>query len=157
VWPQGSPESMPFDAPLLMTDVEVPYQGLPIELHQPATFRSVDRMFGEERHLLNVVPALSLRVSPDIAIVPLGGNRKKELTVSVENQSPTGGTSSIKLVVPQGWTVTPTMQTVKFDKKGEKAAVPFTITVPANAGDFTVQAVAQLGNQEFKRGYQTIA
>ena len=42
---------MPFDAPLLMTDVEIPYQGLPIEMHQPATFRSVDRMFGEAEQL----------------------------------------------------------------------------------------------------------
>jgi LmbE family N-acetylglucosaminyl deacetylase len=157
VWPQGSPSSMPFEPPLLITDVEIPYQGTPIEMHEAATYRNVDRMYGEERHLLTVVPALSLRVSPDIGIVPLAGNRKKDFTVSVENQTATGGTSTVKLVVPQGWTVTPSVQTVKFAKKGEKASVPFTVSVPAVAGEFTVQAVAQLGNLEFKQGYQKIA
>jgi hypothetical protein len=148
---------MPFDPPLLITDVEVPYQGTPIEMHEAATFRRVDRLYGEERHLLNVVPSLSVSVSPDIGIVPLAGNRKKDFTVDIENQATTGGTGSVKLVVPLGWTVTPAMQTIKFAHKGEKASVPFTVTVPPVAGDFTIQAVAQLGNQEYKQGYQTIA
>jgi len=156
-WPQGSAVNMPFDPALLDTNVEVMYQGTPIEIRQPAQFRRIDSLYGEQRSLLNIVPALSLRVFPDIGIVPIAGNRKKDFTVSVESQSPNAVETEVRLLVPPGWTVTPQAQTVKFARKGEKASVPFSVTVPAVAGDFKVDAVAKLGNQEFKTGYQIIA
>jgi LmbE family N-acetylglucosaminyl deacetylase len=156
-WPKGSAVNMPFDPALLDTHVEVQYQGVPIEMHHVAEFRSVDPLYGEQRSLLNVVPALSLRVSPEIAVVPLAGNRKKEFTVSVENQNPTPAESEVRLVLPQGWTSVPASRPVKFAKQGEKTTLTFTVTVPAVGGDFKVQAVAKLGTQEYKMGYQAIS
>jgi hypothetical protein len=41
--------------------------------------------------------------------------------------------------------------------QGEKASLPFTVSVPAVAGDFTVGAVLKSGAQEFRSGYTTIA
>jgi LmbE family N-acetylglucosaminyl deacetylase len=157
VWPAGSAVNMPFDPPLMRTRSEIDYQGTSIVLTKPAEFRDIDNMYGELRRLVKVVPALSVRVSPDIAIVPRSGDRRKEFTVAVENQSPTPVESDVRLIVPQGWAVTPASSTVKFSRQGEKAAVQFMVTVPDVDGDFTVQAIAKLGNQEYRTGYTVIA
>jgi LmbE family N-acetylglucosaminyl deacetylase len=157
VWPKGSAVSMPFDPPLLDTVVDAKYDAGTIEMHQAAVFRHVDQLYGEERSHLNVVPALSLRVSPEIGVVPLAGNRKKEFTVTIENQDTVPAESQVSLVVPEGWSVAPVSQPVKFAKQGEKTTLSFTVSVPPVAGDFKVQAVAKVGNQEYKTGYQAIA
>jgi len=103
------------------------------------------------------VPALSVRVSPDIAVIPLTGNHKKEFTVTVENQNTSAAETEVRLVIPAGWSVEPTSRTLKFTRQAELATAQFTVTAPATAGNFKVQAIAKTGNQEFKTGYTPIA
>jgi LmbE family N-acetylglucosaminyl deacetylase len=157
VWPQGSPANMPFDPPLLRTRSSVDYQGAVISMERPAEFRSVDRMTGERRSQLKVVPEWSVRVSPDVAIIPIGGSRQKEFTVSVENQSTGPVSGEVRLAVPTSWRVTPASQPVQFTRQGERTSLQFRVTAPATAGDFTIQAVGQIGNREFRTGYTTVA
>jgi hypothetical protein len=114
-------------------------------------------MYGEQRAHVKTVPALSVRLTPDVAIIPLGGNRKKEFTVSIENQSTTAVDGEVRLVTPNGWTVTPPTQPVKFSRQGEKTSVQFNVTAPATAGDFTVRAIAKVGTQEYQTGYTVVA
>jgi hypothetical protein len=157
VWPQGSAASMPFDPPPLMTHATLDYDGVTIAMDRPAEFRSSDRMLGEQRTQLKVVPALSVRLSPDVAVIPLVGNHQKQFSVSIENQSPAAVDGDVRLVLPAGWTMIPASQPLKFARQGEKTSVSFMVTAPATAGDFTVSAVARIGQQEFKTGYTTIA
>jgi LmbE family N-acetylglucosaminyl deacetylase len=157
VWPEGSAANMPFDPPLLQTHAEIEYNGAAISMEQPAQFRRTDGMLGEQRSLLKVVPALSVRVSPDIAVIPLVGNHKKEFIVTVENQNTTAAETEVRLVIPSGWTVEPATRTLKFTRQGELATAQFMVTAPAAAGNFKVQAIARTGNQEFKTGYTPIA
>jgi LmbE family N-acetylglucosaminyl deacetylase len=157
VWPAGSAVNMPFDPPLLETHAEIEYNGIAISMEQPAQFRRTDGMLGEQRSLLKVVPALSVRVSPDIAVIPLVGNHKKEFSVTVENQNTTAAETEVRLVIPAGWSVEPATRTLKFTRQGELATAQFMVTAPATAGNFKVQAIARTGNQEFKTGYTPIA
>ncbi|HLQ78272.1 MAG TPA: NEW3 domain-containing protein, partial [Terriglobia bacterium] len=157
VWPEGSAANMPFDPPLLQTHAMIDYSGSTIALDQPAQFRRTDGMLGEQRSLVKVVPALSVRVSPDVAIVPLAGNRKKEFTVTVENQNPTAIDGEVRLTIPTGWTVDPASRVLKFARQGEQATAQFTVTAPAVAGNFKVQATVKSGTKEFKTGYTPIA
>ena len=156
-WPDSAAANLPFNPALLQTEAAIAYQGVDISMTRAAEFRRVDSMFGEQRSLLNVVPALSLRVSPEIGIVPLAGSRKKEFTVNVENQNTASVDTEVRLVLPAGWIATPPSRPVKFTRAGEKASLQFTVQVPAVAGDFKVGAVAKLGTEEFKTGYQVIA
>lgn len=156
VWPAGSAVNMPFDAPLLQTRAQLDYNGATISLSHPAEFRRTDGMLGEQRSLVKVVPALSVRMTPDVAVIPLSGNRKKEFTVTVENQNTTAIESEVRLTIPAGWTVDPAVRTLKFTRQGERATAQFTVTAPAKAGDFKVQATVKAGTQEFKTGYTPI-
>jgi len=157
VWPAGSAVNMPFDPALLMTRASLNYDGASIVLEKTAEFRSSDRMYGEERAAIKVVPALSVRITPDVAVIPLGGKRQKEFTVNIENQSTTAVDGDVRLVVPQGWTVSPATQPVKFTRQGEKASAQFMVTAPAVGGDFKVRAIARIGSQEFQTGYTVVA
>jgi hypothetical protein len=157
VWPAGSPASMPFDPPLLLTHASVTYDGVALAMERPAEFRSTDRMYGEQRAQIKAVPALSVRLTPEVAVIPIGGDRKKEFTVTIENQSTAAVDGEVRLVTPNGWTVTPAAQPVKFSRQGEKASVQFNVTAPATAGDFTVRAIAKVGTQEYTTGYTVVA
>jgi LmbE family N-acetylglucosaminyl deacetylase len=157
VWPAMSPGSIPQDQPLLPTRADVNYQGTTIVMKKPAEFRRVDHIYGEQRTLLKVVPALSVTVSPQTAIVPLKGNRQKEFTITLEDQNPAPMNADVSLITPAGWTVSPATLSVNLSHQGEKASLQFTVTIPPVAGDFVIQAVAKAGNQELKSGYTTVA
>jgi hypothetical protein len=157
VWPNVPPGSLPSDAVLLPATVELEYQGTTIVMKKPAEFRRIDRTLGEQRSLLKLVPSLSVVVSPDIAVVPLKGTRQKDFMVTVENQSPTAVSGEVSLVLPAGWSASPASRTVNFTRQGEKASLQFTVSVPALAGDYRIEAVVKSGNQQFKTGYTTIA
>jgi LmbE family N-acetylglucosaminyl deacetylase len=157
VWPAGSPASMPFDEPLLTTRAILTYDGAPITISRPAQFRSVDRMLGEHRAELKVVPALSVSLSPEVGIIPIEGSRSKEFTLTVENQGTGAVDGQARLIIPAQWTVTPAVQSVRFTRQGEKVSVPFRVTAPSVAGNFTVRAVVTSNSQEFRSGYSVVA
>src|SRR6185436_5082859 len=119
--------------------------------------RRTDGMLGEQRSLLKVVPALSVRISSDDAVIPLAGNHKKEFSVTVENQNTAAAETEVRLAIPAGWTVDPAVRTLKFTRQRELATAQFMVTAPATAGNYMVQAIAKSGNQEFKTGYTPIA
>jgi len=157
VWPDGSAATMPFDPPLLQTHAQIDYNGATISLEHPAEFRRTDGILGEQRSLLKVVPALSVQISPNIAVIPLSGNHKKEFIVTVENQNTAAAETEVRLTIPAGWISEPASRTLKFTRQGELATAQFMVTAPAIAGDFKVQAIAKTGSQEFKIGYTPIA
>ncbi len=157
VWPERSGMMLPFDPPLLPTQAAIEFDGTEIVAKRHAEFRRVDQVFGELRSLLKVVPDLSVRLTPETAVVPLSGERRKEFTVTVHNQAPEGGTAEVSLSVPDGWTVTPPSESVEFARAGETASVQFTVDVPGQMGEFEVSATARMGGEEFDRGYSVIA
>jgi len=142
---------------LLPTRAEVNYQGTTIVMKKSAEFRRVDRTYGEQRTAPKVVPALSVTISPDIAIVPLKGNRQKEFTVTIENQNTSPAAAEVHLVTPAAWTVSPASRPVNLTRQGEKASLQFMVSVPPVGGDFAIQAVAKSGTQELKTGYTVVA
>jgi LmbE family N-acetylglucosaminyl deacetylase len=157
VWPEGSGAMLPFDPPLLPTQAEIDFDGATIIAKRHAEFRRVDQVYGELRSLLKVVPDLSVRLTPEMAVVPLSGEREKEFTVIVHNEAPEGGTAEISLSVPDGWSVTPPSHTIDFGGADETASVQFAVDVPAQAGEFEVSAKARMGDEEFDQGYNIIA
>jgi LmbE family N-acetylglucosaminyl deacetylase len=156
-WPQESAVNMPFEPPVLMTRASVTYDGAAIVLDKEAQFRSSDRVFGEQRAQVKVVPTLSVKTAPDVAVIPLNGKRQKEFTVTIENQSTTPVDGDVRLAVPAGWTVMPATQPVRFTRQGERTSAQFTVTAPAVGGDFKIRAIAKVGSQEFQAGYTVVA
>ena len=158
-WPVGAAATLPFELPLLPTTVSLELEsgGPAIEIVRRAEYRYVDEVLGERRSLLKITPDLSVSIRPNVAIVPLSGDRQKEFTVTVHNQEPAGGTAQVRLSVPDGWSVTPESDTIEFIRQGETATVQFVVDVPDNAGQFEVEATAVMNGAEYDQGYRVIA
>ena len=115
---------------------------------------------GEKQKVLNIVPNISVKLTPAIAVVPLAaGGQKKEFRVSVLNNAPTASTVRVRLETPAGWTVTPAEASLAFSVEEEEVTAQFFVTPPAKVtpGEAEVRAVAVRGDETFREGYQVIA
>lgn len=137
----------------------------------PVQYRYEGNVFsGEKRTELLVVPPLSVRMSPDIAIVPAAPRDRpaparpavaaitREVRVTVVNGAQSAVDSAVKLDLPQGWTATPSEQPVKLGRQDESQTVRFQVRPAANApvGSYEVKASASVGDQWFDRGFQVV-
>ncbi len=152
-------------------------EGLPVQHRYQGNIFS-----GEKRADLLVVPALSVRVSPVVAIVPAEAVRPaaasarpasathasspahprpsatREIRVTVVNDINGPANSTVKLQLPAGWTSKPPQQTLTFARADESLTVRFDVTPKPGAapGEYHLRAVATSGQQSFDRGYEVI-
>lgn len=153
--------TLPWSPPEVMAAVRYTSAGVEGSIEQPAHFRYEGPWVGgEKQKVVNIVPALSVRVSPGIAIVPLArSGTKREFRVTVLNNAKAAGDATVRLDVPAGWRVEPQQATLPFKLEEEELTAKFDVTPPAGLaeGEHTIRAVAARGGQEFREGYQVIA
>src|SRR5207248_8726582 len=113
---------------------------------------------GEKRMDLLVAPALSVRVSPEIAIIPANSiaarsvrqpadkakapAASREIRVTVVNDTPSAAEPIVKLDLPSGWTAAPPQVSVKLSRQDEAQTVRFEVKPPPNAvaGEYRIRA-----------------
>jgi hypothetical protein len=196
--PFGQPiRPTPFyvQATLTLPGGEEIIEGLPVQHRYEG-----DIFSGEKRTDLLVVPAFSVSVSPEVAIIPASAIRStparptrtaarpaagsgraggaagsapaarpargdsaapsadREILVTVVNDTRAAAETAVHLDTPQGWTVTPPRQTVKFDRSDESRTVKFQVRPAPNTapGEFHVRAVAEANGARFDRGFEII-
>ncbi|PYE50423.1 PIG-L family deacetylase [Deinococcus yavapaiensis] len=132
--------------------------GTPVTVRVPLQNVWADPKFGERSRLLAVVPKLNVRVDPDLAIMPLGSDRKATVHVRVENNTTGATEGNVTLKLPAGWTATQAAQPFKLARSGEAALLAFDVQAPANltAGTYAIDAEATLGSEKFAEGYTVI-
>jgi hypothetical protein len=164
------PYGLPFRASPFRARFDFDINGVAVSSEMPVQYRYAgDLATGEKRMELNVVPGLSLHVEPSVMIVPLkvaaGVDRRKEVRVTVENNTKGAATANIGLKVPAGWRVLPATQPVSLSAEGETSTVRFTVTPPAAPalGELALKAEATAakapdltGSEQFTQGYQVI-
>jgi hypothetical protein len=164
------PYGYPFRPSPFRARFDFDVKGVAVSSEMPVQYRYAgDLATGEKRMELNVVPGLSLHVEPSVMIVPLkvaaGVDRRKDVRVTVENNTKGAATASIALKVPAGWRVTPATQPIALGSEGETTTVRFTVTPPAtpSLGQVAIKAEATAakapdltGSEQFTQGYQVI-
>ena len=143
--------------PALHARARYQVDGVPLEIRRPVTGVESNVPYGVAFPALAIVPALSVALTPAHAVVPLSGSG--ELTMKVDLSNNREGTSkgSVRLAVPQGWTVTPSTQAFEFARAGERAVYSFSIRAPAQrTGTHRIEAVASLDGRDYRDGFQVI-
>jgi LmbE family N-acetylglucosaminyl deacetylase len=162
----------PFNVQITMT---VGADAEEVSAGQTVQFRSEGDIFsGEKRAELLVVPPLSVRVSPQVAIVPVssvaaaGGGAiagpsgvsdgTREIRVTVVNDTRAKADTTVKLSLPSGWTSIPPEQAVGFAREDEAKTARFHVRPSSGAaiGEYKIGATASIGATGFSRGFQTI-
>ena len=114
---------------------------------------------GERRHELTVVPELSLRLTPEVAAIPLVGARKTlEVRASVRSFSKSAAPAEVRLEAPAGFTVEPPSVRLDFAVEGEEAVARFRVTPPSalRAGTLALRAVATREGREHRETVQAV-
>jgi len=124
-------ETLPWSRPDVTASARVRVAGIALRLDTPALYRYEAPGGGEKQHVLEVVPALSLRLSPDLLLFPLGATRAaKEVRVTVKSYAPGAKGATVHVVAPEGWTVEPKEAPVGFERTGDEATARFFVTAP---------------------------
>jgi LmbE family N-acetylglucosaminyl deacetylase len=128
-------ETLPWSRPDVTASARVRVAGMALRLDAPATYRYEAPTGGEKQHVLEVVPALSLRLSPDLLLFPEGPSRAaKEVRVTVKNYAPGAGSATVRVVAPAGWKAEPKDALVRFERRGDEATARFFVTAPSGLG-----------------------
>lgn len=159
-------KDVPFGYPFRPTPFRARFEfviaGAPVSVDGPIQYRYEGNIFsGEKRSELLVVPALSVRVQPEIAIVPTGaeaGERVRDVQVTVTSSAPRPMNATVTIETPQGWRVEPARQDVRFARAGEASTVRFSVTPPESLaeGEQTITAVVSAGGRRWTKGFDVV-
>ena len=159
--------SVPFGVPFAPSPFRVTFHikagSVDVTKELPVEYRYVkDIYFGDKRMELNVVPAFSVRVTPNLAVVPAGAaTATRDIHVTVTNGTKGAATATVALDVPAGFKVTPATAAISFAHEDEALSAGFHVTAPPNAktGEYTLTAKVTSPNvagTTFSDGYQEI-
>jgi len=152
---------LPWAAPDVTAVLDWRTGGAAAQSQEPAVWRYEGPWVGgEKQKVVNVVPVLSVRMAPDIAVAPLSaGGARKEFRLRVLSGAAGATSATVRLEVPRGWRTEPAEAPLAFGFEGEEMGARFFVTPPARleAGNYEVRAVATAGGREYRDGYQVIA
>ena len=158
-----APFGLPFRPTPFRASFTLTAGGTELHFDRPVEFRyEGQQLEGEKRMELTVVPALALRVTPPIAIVPAGRGAtaavNREARVSVTNHAKGATTGQIRLDAPAGWSTTPLVQPVNFTREDEAQTVRFVLRPGAKTAlsQYVVKTMASVGAQTFDTGFQVV-
>ncbi len=150
----------PFREPLLVAVVALDIDGAALVVEREVTYRERDRVRGELRRRLDVVPSISVEPAASSVIVAAASDQRSHdmiLTVRNNARTPTAGMASID--VPEGWSLEP--RSIDFSLAPSPAATTlrFTATLPddVQAGSYPLSGVALVDGRWFGQNMRVVA
>jgi LmbE family N-acetylglucosaminyl deacetylase len=159
-WPADAPAGMPFQPPLLSANVTFDANGTEVTISRPVRYRFADRVRGELRREVNVVPEMSVSLDSDLLIVPTSGaprpRRLVATATSFVNRTLTG---TLGLRLPAGWTSTPGSSAFSLESAGQSVTAAFDVMPPAQRtqGAVMLEAQAESGGRIYAASVETVA
>ncbi len=153
-------KNLPFAAQLVTADVKIEFYGEDITLTRGVQFRFADDIRGELRRELNVVPGATIGLESDLIIAPISPTKTKyNMVMTVTNNMPKAISGTAQIDLPAGWKLSPERSTFSLGQTGDKTAVRFELTIPANTkpGDYKLLANAAIGDKKYDKQVLEIA
>jgi hypothetical protein len=150
----------PFDPPVIRAQATYRYQNTEIPIFEPVLSQVNDPLRGVDFRDLQIVPELSVSLSPEFAIAPSSDrDSKREFHVSVRSGLKSAARGFVELRLPDGWRSEPARAEFELSRKDEIYNTRFVVRIPAGtrAGSFNAEAVANAGGREFRRGYRIVS
>jgi LmbE family N-acetylglucosaminyl deacetylase len=159
---EDAPFGLPFRPTPFRVAIEVSLSGVAFPVDIPVQYRYEGNIFsGEKRSDVKVVPAFAVRITPDIAVVPIADareGREREVRVTVANGSPGPAEGEVELQVPEGWRVSPASAQVAFSREDEQVTLRFAVAAPSQVspGEIRIAATVRHAGEVFGEGYQVV-
>ncbi len=144
----------PFAAPAAIAVARFQVDGVQVTLRSAVRRREARLPYGYVLREVQVLPPLSLRLRPRVAIVP-SGREVVTLTVDVGRAGPGADGGTLTLEAPPGWEVRPAR--VNLAQRPVEERFDFTLhRIGATGAEGVVAAVATIGGKTYREGYRTI-
>jgi LmbE family N-acetylglucosaminyl deacetylase len=169
-----APFGLPFRPTPFQAVLDLEIGGVHVPVRKPFEYRYEGNLFsGEKRMELKVVPAITLRVTPETTIVPApvgpgpqhtaatnhhtAEPSQRIVQVSITNNAPGPADTDVHLEGPDGWVVTPASTHVRFERGDEGSVLTFSVAPPPRValGSYPLRAVAG-PDAKFTRGYTVV-
>ena len=98
-----------------------------LAVSRPVRFRGVDKAVGEYWRPLLLLPAISVSIEPRTMVWPLEEKTARPVVVTVRSEAPEGLEGRLRLLAPDGWSVSPAEQSVVLDAPGVLRSYSFEI------------------------------
>jgi len=144
----GAGEAMtePFAAPLAVATIDLLIGGETVRIEREVRHREVDRVRGELRRRIDVVPALTVEPSSELEIIAASSDQRRyPLSITVSNHAPQPADGTVTLAVPISWSLEPPLRSFSLPASPASTAVTFEVVLPddARAGDYRLLAQAE--------------
>jgi LmbE family N-acetylglucosaminyl deacetylase len=159
-WDAQASRTMPFDPPLLTADVTVEAGGAAFTVSRPVQYRFGDRIRGELRREVNVVPAVAVGLDSRLLIVPTGAAASQQrIVVKAVSFASKAVTGTLALRLPARWPAPPAAGPRTRAAQGDAATATFAVTAPARRAPGTLEIVAEarVGAATYARDVQTVS
>jgi LmbE family N-acetylglucosaminyl deacetylase len=155
----GDSRTAPFDPPLLSAIVSLDIDGTTLNVRKGVEHRLVDRVRGELRRSVDVVPAVSVEPAESTVIVPLSGaGSSRTLQLTIRNNSAAEVSGRARLVVPTGWRIEPGSSEFTLAAKPGSSTLSFDVRAPDSvvAGSHRFEAMVSVDGQPYRQRMTTI-
>jgi LmbE family N-acetylglucosaminyl deacetylase len=159
-WDDEDPKGLPFAPPLLISELTLEVGGMRVVVSRPVQYRVADRVRGELRRNVAVVPSVSVGLDARLLIVPTGATPSSQaVAVRVINHAAGTAAGTVRLALPAGWSSSPAGAPFRLKAQGDRISVPFMVTAPAGrkAGAFEIKAEAVIDGRTHETDLQEIA
>lgn len=153
-------QTLPFAEPLLVASVTVEIGGIEISTDQEVEYRQLDRVRGELRRRIDVVPTVSVKPETDLLVIPQSRAAAPINTVlTIHNNSDEAISGTAQLSLPPDWQVEPSSMDFVMGPAPSSYALTFTVRLPEDidAGRYQLLSSANVAGTRFDKSSQEIA
>jgi len=156
----ASARNEPFGPPLLTAVVGLQIGGADVTIEREVDYRELDRVRGELRRRLDVVPAISVEPATGSVIVPASTTQRDyEIRLTVRNNSAGAITGNAGFDVPDGWSLEPASGDFSLAPGPATTTLSYNVTLPEGleAGTYRLRGIATAGDTVYEQRMRVIA
>ena len=153
-------QTLPFAEPLLVASVTVEIGGIEISTDQEVEYRQLDRVRGELRRRIDVVPTVSVEPETDLLVIPqYRAAAPINVVLTIHNNSDEAISGTAQLSLPPDWQVEPSSIDFAMEPAPSSSALTFTVRLPEDidAGRYQLLSSANVAGTRFDMSSQEIA
>ena len=152
-WSDAPPavRGTPFEPPPLMARATASVLGASVSLEREVSYRFNDQAYGEIRRPLRLVPAVDVRLDPEVVVWPAGAAPSRRFTVTLTSHAHVAVSGDVRLVA-DGWPAPPAVP-FTLEKAGDSRVLTLDLARPRNRAraEVTVTAIARTADgREFR-------
>jgi LmbE family N-acetylglucosaminyl deacetylase len=156
----GGAKNLPFEPPLLSAEVTLAIGGTSVTVEREVQYRYVDRIRGEIRRRLDVVPAISVDPAADLVVIPATAEtREFDVLLTLRNNTDDEVAGTARFALPDSWTLQPASTEFMLAAYPASTTLAFKATMPdmIAAGEYKLQGIATIDDAVFNQSMREIA